>query len=360
MADVLVENIILSPKDFHIKKGQTIDVTATIIPSNATNKEVKWSLPQGGLVTVRQEGNVAHVKGVQVGATKLMCSSLDGNAISSSGIWIDDNTTVYANEILISPSSPVIELGKSVQFNALVLPEDAVNKNVSWSTTIGSYARVSIDKNGLATGILVGRGFVRASVSSVSNTVDVDVVNPEGAVLVKKITISQNSLNLKKGDKIKLTATVSPSNATCKNIIWRTPQGAVTTVDQDGNVVAVSVGTSRIIAVSADGNAENWIQVKVTESDQPTPAPDEEPKYAVHLNPHNITVRKGQPFMVRVRAMDVENISKSSVYKDNFLWIQYLGGGWKWSPSSDAIEFIRTEFINTHEAAAWFRAGCLQ
>lgn len=264
---------------------------------------------------------------------------------------------VYANEILISPSNPVIELGKSVQLNALVLPENATNKNVSWSTTIGSYANVSIDKNGLATGILVGRGFVRASVSSVSSTVDVDVVNPEGAVLVKKITISQNSLNLKKGDKIKLTATVSPSNATCKNIIWRTPQGAVTTVDQDGNVVAISVGSSRIIAVSADNNAEAWISVKVTESDQPAPVPDEEPKYAVHLNPRNVEVRKGQLFMVRVRAMNVEAISKSRVYKDNFQWLQYLGGGWKFTPGSSSITFVKSEFINTHEAAAWFRAG---
>ena len=368
MADILVEQIILSPKDFHIKKGNTVEVTATIIPSNATNKEVKWSLPQGGFVTVKQNGNVAVVKGVRVGTTKLMCSSADGNAIASSGIWVEENSSIYAEEVVVSPNISTIELGKSVQFSAHVLPENAVNKQIEWGADSRTYlnsAHVSVDSNGLATGIAVGKGYVDAYTSMpstrVSTRTEIEVVNPEGAILVRQIEISPSKLNLKVGDKVKLTASVYPANANYKGLFWCVPQGAITTVDQDGNVVAISAGSSRIIAKSCDGNAIGYITVNVTKADSSdeggSSSPEPTSKYAVHLNPHNITVRKGQRFMIRVRAMDVEAISKSRVYKDNFLWIQYLGGGWKWSSSSDAIEFIRTEFINTHEAAAWFKAG---
>lgn len=180
---------------------------------------------------------------------------------------------VYANDILISPENPVIELGKSVQFSALVLPENAINKAVKWTSDNATFAhaqRVSIDNNGLATGVSVGKGYVGVytsmSTNRISRSVEVEVVNPEGAVLVRKIVINPDSLTLGIGEEAKLTTIVTPSNATCKTIFWNVPQGAVASVDRDGNVIARREGTSYIIAKSADGNAQARITVTVGET----------------------------------------------------------------------------------------------
>lgn len=92
-------------------------------------------------------------------------------------------------------------------------------------------------------------------------------VIPTETVLVNGITISPSYLEMSLGSTAKLTAAVNPDNASDKRIKWSTPQGAVTTVDQNGNVKAVSRGTSRIIADSFDGNAQSWIQVIVTDQE---------------------------------------------------------------------------------------------
>ena len=102
------------------------------------------------------------------------------------------------------------------------------------------------------------------SKSNPSVTATCKVTVKSEIILVNKITISPSSLNLSLNETAKLTATVSPSNADDKTIIWSVPQGAVASVDQNGNVTAVREGQSRIIAKSADGNAQAWITVVVT------------------------------------------------------------------------------------------------
>ena len=85
-------------------------------------------------------------------------------------------------------------------------------------------------------------------------------------ILVNKITISPQSVSIEMGQTARVSAAVSPSNATNKKIIWSVPQGAVASVDQDGNIKPVRIGSSRIIAKSADGNAEAWVSIVVKKS----------------------------------------------------------------------------------------------
>ena len=264
----------------------------------------------------------------------------------------------YVEEIIISPEVSVIELGKSVQLTATALPEDAVNKNIKWSADEGTYARsacISVTSNGLAKGISVGNGYVTAYTAMVSTRVskrmDIRVVNPEGAVLVNRIVISPGSLNMKLGEKVKLTATVSPSNANYKGIFWSVAQGAVTTVDQEGNVTAVRVGGSRIIARSADGNAEAWISVTVTEDgpDKPSASIDG-PDYVTFTMPTELEVERGQEFPVWVRGFEAKNR-----YKNFFS--SYFSGKFNFTPSSSQIQTLSVSTNDTAQREAWFKAG---
>lgn len=164
--------------------------------------------------------------------------------------------------ITITPSNPKVELGKSIRLTANIYPSGATG-TIKWTFGAGIKG-ATVDQNGVVTGLFVGSYSVRASAGSVSASATVEVVNPPGAVLVSRVTISPEQLNLALGQTAKVSATVSPSNATNKKIMWETPQGAVTTVDQNGNVKATRSGTSRIIAKSVDKNAQDWIMVTVT------------------------------------------------------------------------------------------------
>ena len=70
---------------------------------------------------------------------------------------------------------------------------------------------------------------------------------------VKSISLDKTSLELNAGDKQQLTATVSPSNATAKDIHWASSDESIAKVDQDGLVTAVAPGTATITAYGSSG-----------------------------------------------------------------------------------------------------------
>ena len=73
-------------------------------------------------------------------------------------------------------------------------------------------------------------------------------------VLVTSITLSPSSLSLKKGATQTLTATVSPSDATNKDVTWSSSNTAVATVNSNGQVTAVATGTCTITCTAKDGS----------------------------------------------------------------------------------------------------------
>ncbi|MBP5721692.1 MAG: Ig-like domain-containing protein, partial [Bacteroidales bacterium] len=70
---------------------------------------------------------------------------------------------------------------------------------------------------------------------------------------VASISLDKTSLELNAGDKQQLTATVSPSNATAKDVHWISSDESIAKVDGDGLVTAVAPGTATITAYGSSG-----------------------------------------------------------------------------------------------------------
>ena len=85
----------------------------------------------------------------------------------------------------------------------------------------------------------------------------------ENIILSRQVVISPSSLRMIKGEKAKVKATVYPSNATYKTVVWDVPQGAVVGYTETGEITARNVGSSRLIATAADNNSEAWITTTV-------------------------------------------------------------------------------------------------
>ena len=82
-------------------------------------------------------------------------------------------------------------------------------------------------------------------------TFEIDIQIGEVVDTVEKVEISHTSLILQKNNAAKLSAAVLPVNVSNSDIIWSSANEAVATVDQAGNVLAVGVGQTQIIATSA-------------------------------------------------------------------------------------------------------------
>lgn len=89
----------------------------------------------------------------------------------------------------------------------------------------------------------------------------------EQTVSVSSVVLNYTTLNLRPSDQTQLIATISPSNATDKTITWTSTNPSVASVDSDGNVTALSSGTTVIRASTSNSAVFATCLVGVTEPD---------------------------------------------------------------------------------------------
>ena len=157
---------------------------------------------------------------------------------------------IPATGITVSKSSVSILEGNYETVTAKVTPDNATNKTVTWTSSNPAVATVA---GGKITGVSVGTATITAKTSNgLTATVSVkvsenpDIVNPTG------VTISPTSATVEAGKETTLTATVTPSNATNKEVTWTSSNTSVATVS-GGKVKGVAEGTAVITATTSNG-----------------------------------------------------------------------------------------------------------
>ncbi len=141
-----------------------------------------------------------------------------------------------------------LQIGKTQKLTATVIPEYARNKNVSWATSNSSVA--TVDQNGNVRG--VGPG-----------TCEIVVETEEGArrahcivhvtVPVTGVTLTPQTASVYTTKTLKLSATVSPANATNKQLVWTSDKPTVASVSSAGVVTGVGSGSAIITVKTVDG-----------------------------------------------------------------------------------------------------------
>ncbi len=103
----------------------------------------------------------------------------------------------------------------------------------------------------------IGKQTVTVTISGVTTSFQITVLPIE----VTDITLSNDELTINKGESAVLTATVSPDNATDKTVTWTSDDESVATVDSEGKVTAVSVGSCNVTATAGEKSAKCKITV---------------------------------------------------------------------------------------------------
>ena len=163
-----------------------------------------------------------------------------------------NNREIPATSISLSATQLNVVIGaQPSQLVATVVPANATNKTVAWSSSDESVA--SVDQNGLVTFKSVGKAVITAMAqdgSGVKATCSVEV----SPVLVSKLTLNVTELELNINEKSTLTATIEPTTATVKLLTWTSSDTSVATVDANGVVTAVAPGSAVITAKATDAS----------------------------------------------------------------------------------------------------------
>lgn len=115
----------------------------------------------------------------------------------------------------------------------------------------GFQATVSMDDSMLGTYDMMQLGTQNITLSKLGASDSFPITVNEIPVLT--VAISKSELIMEKGNTEDLTVTISPENATNKNVEWSSSDDSVVTVDQSGKVRAISLGKAVVTAKSANG-----------------------------------------------------------------------------------------------------------
>ena len=256
--EVKVQQITLTPSASSVLVGESLQIAAKVLPENATNTTLKWKItPENVLKPTAAPGQFT---AQQVGEALVRAEAVDGSGITAECKVVVKPRLVQAISLNATQKSLVI--GDSFTLTATAIPENATNHNVIWKLVSGD--AISLSNTGIVQAKKVGEALVRAEAADGSGiTAECKVVvKPR---LVQAISLNATQKNLVIGDSFTLTATLSPENATNRNVIWKLVSGDAISLSNTGVIQAKKVGEALVRAEAADGSgitAECKIVVK--------------------------------------------------------------------------------------------------
>lgn len=286
---IKVTQIQLSQTRASLNEGKELQLTATVLPTDATNQSLTWSSSVEGVATVDPTGKVTAIK---AGTTVITATAKDDSGISASCTVQVTVPTVKVTGITLNKTTASVVKGKTVALTATVTPDTATDKTIKWTTSNKNVATVSTD--GVVTAKAAGTATITATAaddSGVKATCKITVTNP--VVKVTKVTLNKTTASVVKGKTLTLTATVTPTNATNKKVTWKSSNTKIATVDSNGKVTAKAAGTATITCTAADGSGKS-AACKITVKNPPVKVTK------LKINKTSVDLLKGKTVQLKV------------------------------------------------------------
>jgi len=260
---ILVESLTVSTLD-NVPAAITttdgiIQLVATILPVNADNSNVTWTITEGaafatvsstGLVTATANGTVT-VKATSVENDEVFDDieiEISNQYVAVTGITVSVKDAAAAS---ITTNEGTLQLA------TVIAPVDALNKEVTWTIVSGSEF-ATVDANGLVTASANGTVTVRATSQdndTLYDEIDIVISNQHIAVTAIAVSVKDNAaatITTNEGT-LQLEAAITPNDATNSDVTWSIAIGSeFATVDANGLVTAIASGTVTVRATSVD------------------------------------------------------------------------------------------------------------
>ncbi len=290
----VVESVTLSQTEATLTAGESFTLTATILPGDAL-QTMTWTSSDPSVATVSDKGVV---KAVAKGTAAITVKSANGKTAEC-------KVTVapLPESVTLSKSEITLEIGESETLTATVLPEDVINKTVTWTSSNENVAKVSAD--GTVTALAKG---VASVIATASNGVQAVCAINVRSVTPKSITVEPETLTLTRGEKGMLTVTVLPAEAADYTLTWESSDRTVATVSRTGQVNAMTPGEAVITITTSNGLTAT---VAVTVKDR------EYPVAGITFNTYRTTVVEGEEFDIVATVLPANATDKTLTWSSS-------------------------------------------
>lgn len=223
--------------------GTSVQLTATVLPTDADNQKVIWKSSDTSVATVK-DGKVTCTG---YGTAIITATSEEGEYVATCNVTAT-RKIVLPSSITLDRKEATIKVGEATTLKANVLPADADDKTIVWSSENSDIASVTND--GVVTGMKAGttKIIVTTNANGLKDECILTVLQPATGITLDRQDISFANI----GENVQLTANVLPEDASNKNVSWASSDAKVAIVS-NGNVVCTGYGTAVISAITEDG-----------------------------------------------------------------------------------------------------------
>ena len=247
--EVKVQQITLTPSASSVVVGESLQITAKVLPENATNATLKWKITPENVL--KPTAVLGQFTAQQVGEALVRAEAADGSGITAECKVVVKPRLVQA--ISLNATQKHLIIGDSFTLTATLSPENTTNRNVIWKLVSGD--AISLSNTGVIQAKKVGEALVRAEAADGSS------ITAECKVVVKPRLVQAISLKVEKdtvaiGDHFTVTADVLPKNATNSTLQWSVSDPLLLKHLGAGSFEALKTGSATITAQARDGSKQ--------------------------------------------------------------------------------------------------------
>lgn len=264
------------PESMQLEKGETTQLTVDFGAQDGATEEaiakaaekltLVWSSSDEEVATVDETGKVT---AVGAGTADITVALEEGNISSTCQVKV-----VVPAEGVTAPETLNLEVNgeNTAQLDVKATPEDATDVTFTYESSNPEVA--TVDENGVVTAVANGEADITVTMTQKLETDTATASAGENAVVMTAtthvvVTTKLESLTFEKGEgtltigsSTTIKATVLPENASDQTITWSSSDKSVATVDEDGKVKAIKVGTATITASAGDVKADYALTVR--------------------------------------------------------------------------------------------------
>jgi len=238
-----VTSLVLSETDVAVDlSAKKLQLRATVFPENAMNKKVNWSSSDATKAKVDENGLVTFLK---PGAVTIIATSDDNPSVK---VLCNLTIQVPIVSIALDETAKTMYVGESVRLSYLILPSNASNNSVIWTSTNASVA--TVDSTGKVAAKSVGTTVIILKSLEGAHSVYCTIIVKRVATTVK---FDVSELTLSTGEYYYIEAALTPKDSTDTDLVWESSDSKVAVVDAKGKVVAKDAGTTIIMARTPAG-----------------------------------------------------------------------------------------------------------
>lgn len=277
-----ITKIELPEKEINICVGDKYTVVPKLTPANPDDATLTWTSSDPAVATVDGNGQIT---GVKVGSAAITVSGGTAEPVS-----VMVNVKAALQSIAFDKTNIEMEKNTTYQLNVTFTPSEDVNKTLHFSTTDASIA--DVDAKGLITAKEEGMVLITcwAEGLGADKPISCLVTVTKEMVPATDFQINPEEETVMVGNSFTIVSEFTPQDTSDKNVVYESRDESIASVDENGTVTGVSVGTTVITCTPAQNNPdieEKFCLVTVV------------PAVKLTLSPVNKNIAKGSTFTIK-------------------------------------------------------------